>query len=103
MPAGRIAKSVAKRNPAGDLSRDGACDTLDAMWASRVVAAVAALALASGCFGYNRSAKRWAYAGNVVLMLGGGAAIGGSVMTEDEACTGNGCPRYETPIERAAR
>ena len=31
--------------------------------------------LASGCFGYNRSAKHWAYVGNSVLVVGGGGII----------------------------
>jgi hypothetical protein len=41
----------------------------------RLVALVTVLALLGGCFGYNKSAKRWAYVGNTVLILGGGGAI----------------------------
>lgn len=41
----------------------------------RVLALAATVAMLTGCFGYNRSAKRWAYVGNTVLMLGGGGAI----------------------------
>jgi hypothetical protein len=69
------------------------------MWASRWIAAVAAIALATGCFGYNRSAKRWSYAGNVLLMLGGGGAIASGILAEDEPCTGNGCPMYTSPVD----
>ena len=51
----------------------------DPLWydrvSMRVVALVTALALCAGCFGYNKSAKRWAYVGNTVLILGGGAVI----------------------------
>jgi hypothetical protein len=41
----------------------------------RVIALVTVVAFATGCFGYNRSAKRWAYVGDTVLILGGGGAI----------------------------
>lgn len=64
----------------------------------RLTALVVALALVTGCVGYSPSAKRWSYAGNTVLMLGGGAAIAGGVLADDEMCTGTGCPRTEPPI-----
>lgn len=51
----------------------------------RVAAVLALVACLSGCFGYNRSAKRWAYAGNTVLVLGGGAAIAADVLLEGES------------------
>jgi hypothetical protein len=51
----------------------------------RVLAVVALVTCTAGCFGYNKSAKRWAYAGNTVLILGGGAAIAGDVLTKDSA------------------
>ena len=38
----------------------------------------------AACFGYNKSAKRWAYAGDTVLVLGGGAAIAGDLLTADD-------------------
>jgi hypothetical protein len=50
----------------------------------RAVALLAFLALVSGCFGYNPSAKRWAYAGNSVLIAGGGGAIAGDILTKPE-------------------
>ena len=50
---------------------------------TRVVAVLALVACASGCFGYNKSAKRWAYAGNTVLILGGGGIIAQDVLTKD--------------------
>ncbi len=46
--------------------------------------ALAILVLASGCFGYNRSAKRWAYAGDTVLILGGAGAIAGDLLTRSD-------------------
>lgn len=67
----------------------------------RSLAAVAALAIgAGGCFGYNKSAKRWAYAGDTVLILGGGGAIAADVLTKDEPapCMPNTMCRYESPI-----
>jgi hypothetical protein len=42
---------------------------------TRAVAVIVTVAMATGCFGYNKSAKRWAYVGNTVLILGGGGAI----------------------------
>lgn len=52
---------------------------------TRVLAVLALVACASGCFGYNKSAKRWAYAGNTVLILGGGAAIAADVLTKESS------------------
>jgi hypothetical protein len=52
---------------------------------TRVLAVLALLACASGCFGYNKSAKRWAYAGNTVLILGGGGVIAADVLTKDSS------------------
>ncbi len=42
---------------------------------NRALAVLVAITLTTGCFGYNKSAKRWAYVGNTVLILGGGGAI----------------------------
>lgn len=39
------------------------------------IALITVVAFATGCFGYNRSAKRWAYVGDTVLILGGGGVI----------------------------
>ena len=64
------------------------------------VALVACIALFTGCFGYNSSAKGWAYVGDTVLILGGGAAIAGDQLTKPPPCTGAGCPTY-TPINGA--
>ena len=52
----------------------------------RAVALLAILALIPGCFGYNPSAKKWAYAGNAVLIAGGGGAIAGDILSTDEPC-----------------
>ena len=54
-----------------------------------------------GCWGYNSSAKRWAYVGNSVLILGGGGVIAGDQLTKPPACMGMGCPLYTPPISGA--
>jgi len=64
----------------------------------RPVALVACVALLTACFGYNSSAKKWAYAGDAVLILGGGAAIAGDELTKPAPCTGAGCPTYKEPL-----
>jgi hypothetical protein len=61
------------------------------------LAVVASIALLAGCFGYNRPAKRWAYVGDTVLILGGGGAIALDVTSTQEPCTGDNCT-YESPI-----
>jgi len=63
-----------------------------------LVALLACLPLATGCFGYNRSAKRWAYAGDTVLILGGGGLIASDVLASEPPCEGMGCPSFESPI-----
>jgi hypothetical protein len=64
-------------------------------FARSAVALIASITLLTGCFGYNRSAKRWAYVGDTVLILGGGAAIAIDVTSKDEPCMpdamNNGC------------
>jgi hypothetical protein len=57
---------------------------------TRVVALVACAALASGCFGYSPSAKKWSYVGNTVLIVGGGGAIAADLLTH-EPCEGVNC------------
>lgn len=67
---------------------------------NRAVAALAIVALATGCFGYNRSAKRWSYVGDTILMLGGGAVIALDLTSTSEPCMsapGTPCP-YEAPL-----
>ena len=69
----------------------------------RSIAALAVLSLSlTGCFGYNKSAKRWSYVGDTVLLLGGAGAITADVLTrpEPEMCTGSAC-RYESTISGA--
>ena len=63
----------------------------------RVVALVACIALATGCFAYDSSAKKWAYVGDTVLVLGGGGAIAADLLTR-EKCEGIGCPDFEPPF-----
>ncbi len=60
----------------------------------RAIAALVACALmATGCFGYNKSAKRWSYVGDTILLLGGGGVIALDVTKKDEPC-------METPTMR---
>lgn len=75
------------------------------MTGHRVLAVLATIALvsASGCFGYNRSAKRWAYAGNTVLIVGGGGLIAGDLLLggPDEPSMNvpsTGADLYEPPV-----
>lgn len=53
---------------------------------TRAIAALTACALVTGCFGYNKSAKRWAYVGDTILILGGGGTIAADVLTQGKAC-----------------
>jgi hypothetical protein len=60
-----------------------------------LVASITLLASLGGCFGYNKSAKRWAYVGDAVLLVGGGTAIAIDVTSKETPCMpdamGNGC------------
>jgi hypothetical protein len=67
----------------------------------RSVALVVCLGLFAGCFGYNSSAKKWAYVGDSVLMAGGAAAIAGDLATRPGPCMGMGCPTYTPPFSGA--
>lgn len=62
----------------------------------RVVALVLCIALATGCFGYNSSAKKWSYVGNTMLILGGGGAIAADLLTH-ESCEGVDC-NFDPPF-----
>lgn len=64
----------------------------------RPVALIACAALLSGCFGYNSSAKKWAYVGDTVLVLGGAAAITVDILDKDEPCMGTGCSDFNAPF-----
>jgi hypothetical protein len=48
---------------------------------------------ATGCWGYNSSSKKWAYAGNTILIVGGAAAITADVLTHDRM----ECPANQPP------
>ena len=63
----------------------------------RVVALVACAALATGCFGYSSSAKKWAYVGDSLMIAGGGAAIAGDILTH-EPCDASNCPAFDPPF-----
>ncbi|HEY5950013.1 MAG TPA: hypothetical protein VIV40_31175 [Kofleriaceae bacterium] len=67
---------------------------------SRVVALVACTTLVTGCFGYNSSAKKWAYVGDTVFIVGGGGAIAGDILTH-EKCEGLNC-EFDPPFGGAA-
>ncbi len=70
---------------------------------SRAIAVLTACALATGCFGYNKSAKRWSYVGDTILVLGGGGAIAGDLLTKDKACMDTPTTRctYQPPFSGA--
>lgn len=60
-----------------------------------LVASITLIAFLTGCFGYNKSAKRWAYVGDAILIAGGGTAIAIDVTEHQPRCMpdtmGNGC------------
>jgi hypothetical protein len=64
---------------------------------------VTTVALGSGCFGYNKSARRWSYAGDTVLILGGGGAIAGDLLTRGDAepVMPGTREKYEPPVSGA--
>lgn len=67
----------------------------------KLIAVLTVLAFASGCFGYNRSAKRWSYVGDTILILGGGAAItldATSSNKPDVGMTGTAAKPYDPPF-----
>jgi hypothetical protein len=68
----------------------------------KVVALIVCLAMLAGCFGYNGSAKRWAYVGDSLLIAGGGVAIAADETSSPEKCTSTtgACP-YNTPVNGA--
>lgn len=59
-----------------------------------IVAIFALGTLATGCFGYNRSAKRWAYVGDTVLIIGGGGAVAADVVGGHDK-VGEGVAEYQ--------
>ena len=68
------------------------------------MALIASVTLLAGCFGYNKSAKRWAYVGDAVLIAAGGATIALDLTSKDPPCMpdamNNGCS-YRSPIRGA--
>ncbi len=66
---------------------------------SRLRAACAlAILLCSGCFGYNRSAKRTAYVGDTLLLLGGGGTLAAELLLGGDDCEGPSCMAELGPI-----
>jgi len=72
--------------------------------ARSALALIASTTLLAGCFGYNPSVKRWAYAGDSVLIAAGGTTIALDVTSKDAPCMpdamNNGCS-YRSPIHGA--
>ena len=65
----------------------------------KAVAVLACVAFVAGCFGYNSSAKKWAYVGDSVLIVGGAAAIASDVTSSPEKCTSmTGICPYNSPV-----
>lgn len=63
----------------------------------KVVSLVLCVALLAGCFGYNSSAKGWAYVGDSILIAGGGGALAYDVtQNKPEPCEGNSCPYHSS-------
>lgn len=60
----------------------------------RLVSLLLCVAMLAGCFGYNSSAKKWAYLGDTVLILGGGGALAYGIEDKPQACEGTGCPYH---------
>jgi hypothetical protein len=66
----------------------------------RVIAALLVVAMLGGCFAYNAPAKKWAYFGDSILIVGGGATIAADIATRPAPCSGTYpmCP-YRAPID----
>lgn len=67
----------------------------------KAVAVVTCLALLTGCFGYNSSAKNWSYAADSVLLLAGAGAIAWDYETRPGPCTLPTlmCPVYTEKVD----
>jgi hypothetical protein len=67
--------------------------------ATALVLVVALMGSLTGCFGYNKSSKGWAYVGDSILVLGGAAAIaeGATTSNKDMPCD-DGCSVYTAPF-----
>jgi hypothetical protein len=69
-----------------------------------MTATVALLGGSLGCFGYNPSARRWAYVADAILIAGGGATIALDVTGKPPPCMpdamNNGCS-YQSSISGA--
>jgi hypothetical protein len=63
----------------------------------RAVAILACVAMLGGCFGYSSSAKKWAYVGDSILIVGGAATIAGDIATRPKTCETMGC--YNAPFD----
>jgi hypothetical protein len=84
--------------PAAAKCTDGR--VLSTVMGMRLVTLAVIAGLCCGCFGYNRPAKRWAYLGNTVLILGGGAAIASDQLgsSDDGMAVSTAAPEYEPPV-----
>lgn len=52
----------------------------------------------TGCFGYNRSAKRIAYVGDSALILAGGGTLAAELLLGGDDCEGMNCVEAVSPI-----
>ncbi len=66
----------------------------------KLIALITVVAFTTGCFGYNRSAKRWSYVGDTVLILGGGGMIALDVTAAkpEPGLTTTAAEQYEPPF-----
>jgi hypothetical protein len=69
-----------------------------------LTATIALLGGSLGCFGYNPSAKRWAYVADAMMIVAGGTAIALDVTSKPSPCMpdamNNGCT-YQSSISGA--
>lgn len=56
------------------------------------------ITMSTGCFGYNRSAKRTAYFGDALLLVGGSATVAAELLLGGDDCEGPTCMEELSPI-----
>lgn len=66
----------------------------------RLVAALVLVTMLAGCFGYRAGAKKWAYVGDTLLVLGGGGTLAWGVVDKPSPCDGGACA-YHSEIRGA--
>jgi hypothetical protein len=72
---------------------------------SGIAATMVTLLVTSGCWGYNKSAKRGAYVLDTVMIVGGGGIVAADIfLSEDQTCMmppEPGCNEPVSPISGA--